>query len=74
MPRITRLKRHCFPVFAICINLTSTYLGYESLAQDADVEVVYVGAIHPSHLEICKMMLNAGKHLLCEKVRLKYKA
>jgi len=43
--------------------------GYESLANDPEVEVVYIGAIHPAHLEICRMMFNAGKHILCEKVR-----
>jgi predicted dehydrogenase len=32
------------------------------------VDVVYIGAIHPAHLEICKIMFNAGKHILCEKV------
>jgi predicted dehydrogenase len=49
-------------------NHKINFSGYESLANDADVEVVYVGAIHPAHLEICKLMLNAGKHILCEKV------
>jgi len=44
------------------------YVGYESLANDPEVDIVYVGAIHPAHLEICKLMFNAGKHILCEKV------
>jgi len=43
------------------------YEGYKSLADDSEVEVVYVGAINPAHLELATMMLNAGKHVLCEK-------
>lgn len=30
-------------------------------------EVVYIGSLNPSHFEHVKMMLNAGKHVLCEK-------
>ena len=49
-------------------RLSDPFLGYEALANDPEVEVVYVGAIHPAHLEICRLMFNAGKHILCEKV------
>ena len=31
------------------------------------VEVVYVGTIHAKHTEAVLMMLEAGKHILCEK-------
>lgn len=31
------------------------------------VDIVYVGSINTAHVEHCKMMLNAGKHVLCEK-------
>jgi len=41
--------------------------GYEALAKDPDVEVVYVGTIHVKHLEVAKLMLEGGKHVLCEK-------
>lgn len=30
-------------------------------------EVVYIGTINPYHLEVCKLMLEHGKHVLCEK-------
>ena len=30
-------------------------------------DIVYVGAIHPVHHSLCSLMLNAGKHVLCEK-------
>ncbi len=37
------------------------------MAKDTTVDVVYVGAINPTHLELCKTVINAGKHVLCEK-------
>ena len=30
-------------------------------------EVVYIGVIHPEHVRLSRMMLEAGKHVLCEK-------
>ena len=30
-------------------------------------EIVYIGNIHPFHCETTKLMLNSGKHVLCEK-------
>jgi len=41
--------------------------GYEALAKDPEVEVVYVGTINVTHLEVAKLMLEGGKHVLCEK-------
>ena len=31
------------------------------------LEIVYIGTIHPAHCETTKLMLNHGKHVLCEK-------
>lgn len=53
--------------FAAKFDIPKAYEGYEALAQDPDIEVVYVGAIHPAHLSIVKLLLNHGKHILCEK-------
>ena len=41
--------------------------GYEELAGDEEIEVVYVATIHPHHLEVCRAMIDAGKSVLCEK-------
>jgi len=41
--------------------------SYEALANDPDVEVIYVGTPHPFHYENTLMCLNAGKHVLVEK-------
>lgn len=31
------------------------------------VDVVYIGNLNPQHLEVSKLMLENGKHVLCEK-------
>lgn len=41
--------------------------GYEQLAADPAVDVVYVATPHGQHYEVCKVLLSAGKHVLCEK-------
>ncbi|XP_023188776.1 trans-1,2-dihydrobenzene-1,2-diol dehydrogenase-like isoform X2 [Xiphophorus maculatus] len=48
-------------------NISKAYGGYEDLAADPDIDVVYVGVIHPYHLEACKLFTNAKKNVLCEK-------
>ncbi len=41
--------------------------GYLRLAQDEDVEVVYVTTPHGQHHQVVKPLLDAGKHVLVEK-------
>ncbi|KDR09314.1 trans-1,2-dihydrobenzene-1,2-diol dehydrogenase-like [Zootermopsis nevadensis] len=53
--------------FATEHNIPNAYGSYEELAKDPDVEVVYIGAINTLHLDIGKLMLDNGKHVLCEK-------
>ena len=43
------------------------YGSYEALANDPDVDVVYIGTPHPYHLPNTLLCLEAGKHVLCEK-------
>ncbi|XP_001607561.1 trans-1,2-dihydrobenzene-1,2-diol dehydrogenase [Nasonia vitripennis] len=53
--------------FAKLHDIPSAYGSYSELANDGNVEVVYIGTLNPSHFELGKLMLNAGKHVLCEK-------
>ena len=48
-------------------DIGKAYGSYEELARDENVEVVYVGTLHPAHAPLCKLALNHGKHVLCEK-------
>ena len=43
------------------------YASYEALANDPDVDVVYVATPHPFHKEHSLLCLRAGKPVLCEK-------
>nr|CAH7723960.1 unnamed protein product [Callosobruchus chinensis] len=53
--------------FAKDHHIPKAYGGYEKLAKDPDVEIVYVGNLNTQHFSTCKMMLEHGKHVLCEK-------
>jgi len=53
--------------FASRHGIDKAYGEYSALASDPDINVVYVGSIHPQHLALAKMYLEAGKNVLCEK-------
>ncbi|KAG5897496.1 hypothetical protein JTB14_031118 [Gonioctena quinquepunctata] len=53
--------------FAKDHEIPNSYEGYEGLAKDKDVDIVYVGNLNTQHFETNKMMLEHGKHVLCEK-------
>lgn len=48
-------------------RISRAYGSYEGLSKDAEVDVVYVATIHPTHLQCSLQMLEAKKSLLCEK-------
>ncbi|XP_066463966.1 trans-1,2-dihydrobenzene-1,2-diol dehydrogenase-like [Eleutherodactylus coqui] len=53
--------------FAQRHNIPKAYGTYEELAKDPDIDVVYVGAIHPAHRDLVLLFFNHGKNVLCEK-------
>lgn len=53
--------------FASEHNIPHAYGSYDELARNSDIEVVYIGTINTMHFDIAKLMLEAGKHVLCEK-------
>lgn len=44
-----------------------SYSSYAELADNPDVDAVYVATIHPYHKDLVKLFLLAGKHVLVEK-------
>lgn len=48
-------------------NIEKAYSTYLELAQDKDIEVVYIGNLNTQHFDVAKLMLNHSKHVLCEK-------
>ncbi|XP_071750427.1 trans-1,2-dihydrobenzene-1,2-diol dehydrogenase-like [Centroberyx gerrardi] len=53
--------------FAKKHSIPRAYGGYEELARDPDIEVVYIGTIHPFHISASLLFMNAKKNVLCEK-------
>ncbi|XP_014681479.1 PREDICTED: trans-1,2-dihydrobenzene-1,2-diol dehydrogenase-like [Priapulus caudatus] len=53
--------------FADKHKIPQAYGSYEDLAHDVNVDVVYIGSIHPEHVKLCILFLNARKRVLCEK-------
>lgn len=53
--------------FAKQFNIPRAYGSVDELAQDAEVDIVYVGTLHPIHKENVLELLRAGKAVVCEK-------
>ncbi len=53
--------------FADRFGIARHYDSYEAIADDPEVDAVYVGTPHSRHLVDTLMALEAGKHVLCEK-------
>ena len=66
----------CLSAAFVCCSLMSAYVvcsiprsygSYAEIAADPDIEVMYVGTLHPQHAAPAMLCLNAGKHVLVEK-------
>jgi predicted dehydrogenase len=53
--------------FADRFEVRSCYGNYADLAADPDIEIVYVATPHARHAADTVALLEAGKHVLCEK-------
>lgn len=53
--------------FADKFGIPKAYGSYQELADDGNVEIAYIGTLNPSHYEQATMLLERGKHVLCEK-------
>jgi len=53
--------------FAELHEIEKYYSSYEELANDSNVEAVYIGVLNPQHYSVAMLMLEHGKHVLCEK-------
>ena len=53
--------------FAQRHGIPKAYGGFEQLAQDPEVEIVYIAIVNPYHYSMAKLMLENGKHVLIEK-------
>lgn len=53
--------------FADKYNIPQRFGSYEELAEQGDVDVIYIATPHPAHAEDALLCLNAGKAVLCEK-------
>ena len=53
--------------FAEAFAIPTAHDSYEALANDPNVDIVYVATPHSRHYEDMKLLIGAGKHVLCEK-------
>lgn len=53
--------------FATRFDIPKAYGSYLELACDPNVECIYIGVLNHKHLEVSLLMLEHGKHVLCEK-------
>lgn len=53
--------------FAKTYGIPKVYGSYGEMMTDSEVEAVYIATPNNLHYENCRMCLEAGKHVLCEK-------
>lgn len=53
--------------FADKNGIPDAYGSYDELLRREDIDAVYIATTHNFHMELIRLALNAGKHVLCEK-------
>lgn len=54
-------------IFAKKYGAIRAYEGYDALANDPDIDIIYIATPHVFHFEQTMLCLRAGKSVLCEK-------
>lgn len=54
-------------LFAKEFNIPKAYGDYDEFLQDSEIEIIYIGTLHPLHKDAVLKCLKAGKAVLCEK-------
>lgn len=65
LPLQLRVFRQC--MVSVHAGVQKAVGDYEELAKDSEVDIVYVSNIHPAHKDTTLLLLEHGKHVLCEK-------
>lgn len=60
-------KKESAETFASKYGFEKSYGSYTELFNDPEIDVVYIGAVHPQHRPLAVQALEAGKHVVCEK-------
>ena len=60
-------RKESAEAFAGTYQIPRAWGSYEELAADPEVEAVYIATPNSLHYENCKLCLEQGKHVLCEK-------
>jgi predicted dehydrogenase len=60
-------SRESADAFAGEFGVSRRHVGYAALAEDPEVDVIYISTPHVFHAEHAELCLNAGKPVLCEK-------
>ncbi len=53
--------------FAERLGIPRHYGSYREVADDPNIDVVFIATVNPTHCELCLLCLDAGKPVLCEK-------
>ncbi len=53
--------------FAEKFNIPRAYGSYEEVVKDEEVDIFYIGTLHPAHRDNVMTCLRAGKAVICEK-------
>ncbi|MDL9980649.1 Gfo/Idh/MocA family protein [Microbacterium sp. ASV49] len=60
-------RKDAADAFAAQFEIPRAHDSYEALAEDPDVDIIYIATPHPSHAENAVLALENGKHVLVEK-------